>query len=173
MTKQVPFTAHIRISPSRTDRKRFEYIRDLQKIATEVYAELKTDVDLSLAFPGGGQHQSITGIGGYSGQTNGTAVKPQIGDSPAQLMITGFLLVNSNNIPAHPDKQLIHSGNALSGYNGSHLWDSIPASSTDSYASLIKTKIESAISSTVYTGSVYRLEVAGTLYGNRGIHFPQ
>jgi len=176
MSIQVPFTAHIRVVPSRGTGKRFEYIRSMQKIAIEVYSQLENDSDLNLAWPGGGQFNSLKSAS--SGIKSGTAIKPQIGENPAQLMITGFLTSSGTNAPTHPDKAIIHSGTYQEGYGGSHGWSANPASATDTYASTLKTKINAAVTSAsnVLTFSadwnIFKLEVAGVVYGDKGYTFP-
>lgn len=171
----VPFTAHVRVVPARG--KRFEYIRDLQKIATRVYDELVDDSTISIATPGGGQHQSFSGHrhGGLSGMTDGLAVKPQIGQTPAQIQITGFLDSSDDNAPVHPDKQLLHTGNSESGVGGGHGWLTNPNAEVDTYVSSVKTSLETAL--TTVLGStdwnVFRIDIAGVVYGDRGYHFPR
>lgn len=175
MPKFVPFTAHVRVVPNRGFGKRFENIRDLQKIATQVYSELEADTDLALANPGGGQHQSFKGLGGWSGTTNATAVKPQIGESPAQLMITGFLSSTNNNNPVHPDKPVIHTGTYQEGVGGDHGWVANPTTTADGYATTLKTKIETAVNAILGATdwNIFRLDVAGVVYGDGGYHFPR
>lgn len=178
MSKHVPFTAYIRVVPSRGTGKRLEYWRDLQKIAKFVYDNLEDDSDLTLAKPGGGQHISFSGVGsgGWGGLANGTAIKPQIGESPAQLMITGFYSLSSSTSPVHPDKPVLHTGSYETGVGGAHGWSANPTSSLDTDAKNLKSKIESAVTSvsvTVPDWYVYRLDIAGVIYGDRGFHFPR
>ncbi len=174
MPKFIPFTAHVRIVPDRGSGRKFDYVRDMQKIATRVYEQLVDDTDLAIATPGGGQQQSLSGDGGQSGLSYGTAVKPQIGNYPAQLMITGYLLDNGSTAQAHPDKPVIHTGEYLEGAGGSHGWKSNPATVVDGYAIVLKSKIESAVAAVLGATdwSVHRLEVSGVIYGDRGHHFP-
>lgn len=176
MPKQVPFTAHVRVVPSRANGKRFEYIRDLQKIATQVFSELEKDMDLALAAPGGGQHQSFNGGGsGWGGMTNGTGIKPQIGQSPAQLMITGFLSSDDKNNPVHQNKPVIHTGTFEEGVGGNQGWSSNPTTVADAYVSSVKTKLETALTAVLGSSAdwnVFSIDVAGIKYGNRGYHFP-
>lgn len=175
MTKYVPFVAHIRVVPIRG--KRFEYVRDLQKIGVRVYDELITDSDLTLATPGGGQHASYGGTNGagWGGYAGGLAVKPQMGQIPAQLEITGFIASSAANDPVHPDTQLFHTGSAQEGQTGNHGWDANPTSALSTLATSIKTKIETAV--TAVLGStdwnVFRLDVAGVVFGDKGYHFPR
>lgn len=175
MPKQVPFTAHIRVVPNRANGKRFEYIRDLQKIATQVYSELEEDTELALATPGGGQYQSYHGSGGWGGATNGMAVKPQIGQNPAQLMVTGYIEADTANIPPVPNKMLIHTGTVDTGYGGSAPWSTNPTTATDDLAKSIKTKLETAVTAVLGSSdwNVYKIDVSGVMYGHGGYHFPR
>ncbi len=106
----IPFTAHIKVLPF--NGKRFETIRDLQKISEMVYNGIVNTASVNVATPGGGQHRNYTGTeaGGLSGYVNGCAVKPQFGQTPAQLMITGFYEVSSKNLPTYSDKEVLHTG---------------------------------------------------------------
>ncbi len=175
--KWVPFTMHIKIIPANPN-KRFAYWRDMQKIANLAYDGLETLVPdtINIAQPGGGQHRSFGGTdrGGMSGLAYGTAVKPQFGESPAQLQITGFYKSSTANIQPHPELERIHAGEVLSG-PGAHAWDANPVSGVDNEVKALKTAIESAISSALpgsVTFTVFRLEYAGIIYGDRGYHFP-
>ncbi len=175
MSKQVPFTAHIRVVPRRG--KRFEYIRDLQKISARVYDELSEDTDLSLATPGGGQHQSLSGVGGggWSGYSAGTAIKPQIGQSPAQLQITGFIVSSSNNAQLHPNMAVISGGEHQSGPAGAHGWSANPTTELNSLAAELKGKLEDAVDAVLGDSdwSVFRIDIGGVTFGDRGYTFPQ
>lgn len=175
MSKFMPFTAHIRVVPSRGTGKRFESIRDLQKIATQVYDELENTNDLAIASPGGGQHQSFRGNSGLSGATNGTAVKPQIGENPAQLMITGFLTSTDKNYPVHDRKPVIHAGSYQTGIGGGYGWVTNPTTTADDYVKTIKTKLETAVDEVLGSDdwNIFRIDVAGIVYGDGGYHFPK
>ncbi len=171
---QIPFTIHIRVVPSRG--KRFVYIRDLQKIGVDIYDELASVTQLNLAQPGGGQHKSYGGTagGGLSGYAEGFAVKPQIGQAPAQLQITGFYDDSAVPAQAHPDKQVLHTGTAETGPAGGHTWLANPRTATDANASAIKGLFETAAIAVLGATdwNIFRLEVSGTVYGDRGLHFP-
>ena len=75
----VPFTAHLKVTPF--NGKRFEYIRDLQKISELVYNGIVAASNVNVATPGGGQHRNYTGTqaGGYGGYVNGCPVKTKFG----------------------------------------------------------------------------------------------
>ena len=166
---QIPFTIHIRVVP--TTGKRFESIRDLQKISVAVLEELDDSL-LSLASPGGGQHRAV---GSFVGHANGTAIKPQIGASPAQLQITGFY--DDSGVPeqAHADIQVVHTNSSQSGPAGGNTWNQSPNSQVDDNVKAIRTLFDAALSKVLGSTDwrIFRLEVSGKVYGDRGLHFPR
>ncbi len=171
----IPFTAHIKVLPF--NGKRFETIRDLQKISEMVYNGIVNTASVNVATPGGGQHRNYTGTeaGGLSGYVNGCAVKPQFGQTPAQLMITGFYEVSSKNLPTYSDKEVLHTGQDLEGI-GSHSYDATPQAAVDAGVKALKTALESAIDTEIgglFTYQIFRMDYNGVLYGDRGFHFPR
>lgn len=180
MARWVPFTAHIKIIPDRGSgqlkTKRFETWRDMQKIGTLIFEGLEDSALLNIAEPGGGQHQSLGGQGrsGMSGLTRGTGVKPQFGESPAQAAITGFYDANNKNFQPHPEKQLIHAGETLTG-PGATPWLQNPATQTDQGVAGLRSELETRISANLPAGvtyEIFRIDYAGVVYGDRGYHFP-
>ena len=181
MTKWVPFTAHIRIEPRYGStvfkNKRFEYWRDMQKLAVFAYEELIKETSLNIANPGGGQQTSRSGFenGGVGGMTPGTAVKPQIGQSPAQLMITGFQISTAQNIQPYPEYMVFSGGEILEG-PGAHSWDSIPVKTINDEVAELKATLISALTTGFPPGtvfSVFRIDYSGIVYGDRGYTFPR
>lgn len=171
----IPFTAHLKVTPF--NGKRFEYIRDLQKISELVYNGIVAASDVNVAMPGGGQQRSYTGTqaGGYGGFVNGCAVKPQFGETPAQLMITGFYEVSTKNLPTYPDKEVFHTNQDLEGV-GSHAYDATPLSPVDAGVKALKSALETAIDAEIaglFEYEIYRIDYNGVIYGNRGYHFPR
>ena len=178
--KWVPFTAHIRIAPAygsgEIKSKRFEYWRDMQKLATLAYEELLDESTIQVATPGGGQHTSASGYraGGIGGMTAGTAVKPQIGQSPAQLMITGLYQSSTQNVQPHPERTLIHAGEVVTG-PGAHAAEINPTSTISTEVADLKSKIETALTTAFPAGisyTVFRIDYSGIVFGDRGYHFP-
>lgn len=165
MTKCVPFTAHVQITPVRG--KRFETWRDMQKIAAFVYEAL-TD-SASTAF-------DITNIA-TPGGTSGFAVKPQFGESPAQAMITGFYESTTANAQPHQDKTIFSGGEVRRGPGAaSHLNN--PTDEFQSEVSAFVVAFRSLISDALQDGlrdidfELFRLDYGGVVYGDRGYHFP-
>ena len=180
MTRWVPFTAHVKIVPARGSgelkTKRFETWRDMQKISVLMYEGLEDEVLLNIASPGGGQQTSNGGSGGsgMSGMAAGMAVKPQLGETPAQTMITGFFNSSAANSQPHPEKMVISSGEIWEG-PGATPWLQNPASATDTDAAACKAALESGIVAGLPVGieyEIFRLDYSGVIYGDRGYHFP-
>ncbi len=178
MSRQVPFTVHIRVVPNRANGKRFEYIRDLQKLALLAYEAITNVSGVQAATPGGGVTQSLGDYnrrGGLGGFANATACKPQIGASPAQLMITGFYLQSDNNEPTHAEIQRISGGEVYSG-PVAHSNTGGPTTAVNTGVSALKSGIEQALNNTMPDTAVYeifRIDYAGVVYGDKGYHFPQ
>lgn len=180
MPRWVPFTADIRIVPDRGSglikTKRFETWRDMQKIGALIFEGLEVSTILNIAEPGGGQHGSGGGQGrsGLSGMTRGTGVKPQMGEVPAQASISGFYDANDLNVQPHPEKQLIHAGEVVTG-PGSAPWLNNPATATDSGVSGLKNELETRIAANLPSGvtfEIWRIDYSGVVYGDKGYHFP-
>jgi hypothetical protein len=172
MTNYVPFTANVRIAPIGV--KRFEKIRSMQKISARVQAELIKDTDLNLAMPGGGQHLPNTSTEGFGGYVDGVSAKPAFGDFPSQLTIVGFLESALSVPQPHPLTPVIHTGQYLTGYTGAQGWNTNPEPIVSQHVQTIKQKLETAITNADIDGSwsVYRIEVLGVIFGDRGYHFP-
>ena len=172
MSHQAPFTAHLRVIPTRG--KRFEYVRGLQRIARLIYDGLAAETDLALAKPGGGQQSSFSDHMN-SGYEDGCAVKPRIGQSPAQLMITGFYAVSTANAQPHADKQVTHVGEYFSGAGGAQPWKSNPTDAVEDEVIALKGIIDDVIAAEAAGEGVtlFRLEYKGIIFGDRGYHWPQ
>lgn len=176
--KFVPFTVHIRVVPNRGGGKRFEYLRDLQKLAVLAYQALTNISGVQAATPGGGQSQSMGDYsrrGALGGFAQGTAAKPRIGAAPAQLMITGFYSSSTPNAPTHADTQRISGGEIYTGPVAHSNTDG-PVAGVNTEVSVLKDEIEQALLTTLPDGAVYevfRLDYAGVVYGDKGYHFPR
>jgi hypothetical protein len=171
--KWVPFTVHIKISPVNTGKK-FEKWRDMQKIANSVYdaIELLSYANIiNIASPGGGQQSSTNGM---SSLKNGTAVKPQFGETPAQLQISGFYNSANKNLQPHPELKRIHTSDVVSGQN-QHSWESNPSSNVNSEVIILKSAIEASIDDALpdLNYKIFRIDYSGVIYGDRGYHFPK
>jgi hypothetical protein len=172
----IPFTAQIKVVPE-AHGKRFEYIRSMQKWAYLLAEDLNANPILNLADGGGGQHYNIGNGGniGNSALVKGLAVKPQIGDTPAQFVAVGFYDNESiTNQESHPSVMRISGGEVYEG-NVSAPADNNPNSWVDAGVRDLKSIIDAAIAAslpTSYQAKLFRLEYAGVVYGDRGYHFP-
>jgi hypothetical protein len=148
----------------------------MQKIGTLIFEGLEASASLNISEPGGGQHQSFGGQGrsGNSGLTRGTAVKPQMGEVPAQAAITGFFNANDLNAQPHPEKQLIHAGEVVTGPGSSPSLQN-PATATDTGCAALRSELETRILANLPVGiifEIFRIDYAGVVYGDKGYHFP-
>lgn len=174
MARWMPFTAHIKIHPERPE-KRIERTRELQRLAYLAYQSLAQAPELNLALPGGGQARNF---GTWSDLVYGTAVKPQFGEAPPQLMITGFWDAG-NTDPWVPQAQvtLIHAGQFVTGPHNNQPWLTTNNHVMDAQVKDLVTMLESTINSGMPAGvdpvSVFRLDYGNVIWGDRGRTFPR
>ena len=175
--KWVPFTVHVKIvpniEPSGTG-KRQEILRSMQKIGKFIFDEIVELTNYSLATPGGGQHMSYGGRGAFSGLTNGCAVKPQMGSTPAQAMITGFYQSSTDITGEYPYayKTIFSGGEQYTG-EGNRSYENTTNTLLDADVKQIKTDFETAFTALpVGTYKVFRIEYAGVIFGDRGFSYP-
>jgi len=170
----MPFTAHIKITPARPG-GRWEHVRAMQRIAQMVYDGLEDHAALNIGIPGGGQQRSYIGAAGSLGWgQNGVAVKPQMGNYPAHLTVVGFADVGGENESPHEAHEIISGGEEHS-IKTNAPWIANPTSSTLTSVGNLKTTIETVLSTSLpndVTFSVWRIEFAGIVWGDRGISFP-
>lgn len=95
----VPFTVYIDVTPQLGTGKRFDLVRNLEKLAWQVEQRLLLDT----AFPVGTHELELT-------INTPVAVTPQIGDHSARLTITGFNKVSRQNAAPTTDVTLISNG---------------------------------------------------------------
>lgn len=174
MSKYVPFQLYLRVVPSRGVGKRLEYIRSLQNLARQVLESLQSVTSINIAQPGGGQESNIN-TSGFSTVSNGTAAVPQIGQSPAQLRIVGFNLVDDSNVSPHQEKQLYNAGEVKTGISSGQPWLNNPTTTVSNEVKALKSAIEAQIASDIsnYIITVFRLEYNGIWWGDKGYHFPK
>lgn len=177
MSKWVPLTVHIRVVPVRPG-KRWEYIRALQKLAVLAYEELRTLSGFQFAIPGGGQGQQFGDInrrGGFGEFAQGMAIKPQMGEVPSQLSITGFYQSSGANLQTYASHQVISGGEIYTVYDA-HSNDALPTSTVNAEVKTVKTAIEGALVTAFPVGTVYdvfRIDYSGIVFGDKGFTFPQ
>jgi len=180
MAALIPFTAYFRVVPIR-GKRRFEYIRALQKMANLTYAELQDNAPTTIVLPvpGGGQYESS---GQFSGIAYGTAIRPQIGNNPSLLMIEAFYAAADSD-PSdqpNPDVNLIYNNAVLTGIRGRQPWlgaAGSPVAAVENEVVALKTILETAISAVVdewgHSPTLFRLSYKGTIWGDGGLTFPR
>ncbi len=172
MSHQAPFTLYIKVVPQRG--KRFEYIRSLQKSANRLYANLVENASLNLARPGGGQ-AGTTANYMNSDYTPGLAVKPQFGETPAQICITGFYLATGSPSQSFAEKQVISAGAYKTGPTDS-VYNSNPTSTIYAEVLALKTIIDAALVTegldSEWMARTFRIDYKNVVFGDRGLHFP-
>lgn len=171
---QMPFTVHLKIVPDRTGR-RFEQVRDLQKLGYFIYQALVHEPTLNLALPGGGQ---ALNQGQWSDLVYGAAVKPQFGETPAQAQLTGFyLLPDTTPVAPQPQTQLICAGAWVTGpYNQTpYVTDPDPLiqGQVKALVTMIETLVNEGLPSHYGPVEVFRLDYANITWGDRGRSFPR
>jgi hypothetical protein len=176
MSSLVPFTAYFRTIPARSKSK-WTYIRDLQRLSTQLYDELQLVSQITVPVPGGGQNQLNDQFGSIA---NGAGVRPQIGNNPSLLMIEGFYTATSNpsDQPVAPIT-LIHSNEVLTGPRGARLWDGAtgyPTAAVTSEVSTLRGLLNTAASAiTDDSGEhpeLFRLNYKNVNWGDAGLTFP-
>lgn len=185
MSLNNPFTLYVQLMPFTTVRtdgtvvptRRLEGVRELQRIATEMYTALAEEDTITLAMPGGGQEKRLTDMSapGFSSISDGCAVKPGFGETPPMATITGFHRPTASTAPynPHPTKMIFHAGAAVSG-PGSALYSANPVAAAYTDVTELRTAITDAFatmpSSVEY--AIFRIEYCGVIYGHGGIHLP-
>ena len=183
MPNWMPFTAQLKLTPARPE-KRFERVRELQHLAHLIYESLQTQPSLNLALPGGGQAENY---GRWSDLVYGTAVKPQFGETPAQATVTGFWDHIPVPIPSpvplaaslapQPQQQLIHAGAWVTGpYNQTPFKNNpspIIQNQVKTLVVLLETAANAGLPQNVAPVTVFRLEFANIVWGDRGHTFPR
>lgn len=189
MANRLPFIAYIKITPDRGSGKRFEIQRSRERIARKIYAELNeysagsNPVDFTLTAPGGGATDAIVvSADSLSDSAYAAAVKPQMGEFPDVVTVSGFCTLTDAQYTALPEasphgtKKVINASqsytttgqqSAISG-PASNIQDGAPTAQNQYGAALLKNSIESAIG---LLGSVIRLEFNGVKYGQGGLTF--
>ena len=172
----VPFTAYIKIVPPLANGKRFEIIRNAQKLSISLYDEIPNydGGDIQLASPSGGQQNGFTTGAALSSFANGVAYKPQFGQSPAQLTLSAFYKSENPNVYTQTNTMRF-SGNSIYSGAGSHLNEVLPTSTVFSEVASLYTILDNACNA-AFPGtvpySIFRLEYNGLVFGDRGLTFP-
>lgn len=227
----IPFVAELKVTPSTVNGKKLELLRDLERMATKVYLDLKNnfDGDSYKANTSDGAGASYTGqpnpviAGGnseiitsstpsrFSALAKSVSHKYGVGQYPAVLVINGFC--DGTQVPKEtPDGTtwgesqgysrskmtpagIVHLGIYTQSVNKTTKSGEDEYSSTGSGLTFpecrenksdgktrdegwltdlvkeLKGYLETAITSVDY--EIIRINVAGVLYGQNGLHFPR
>lgn len=175
------FSAYFRVIPTSNSgtvrRKRAEQIRELQKVAAVVYAAVQSVDRITLTIPGGGQY---TAASLFSNLENGAAVKPQFGDVPAQVVLTGIFSespVDSEDSTTYPSRGIINTNELVTGQSAG-LQLAGPSSTVLSNVVELRGLIDAAIAEYELLPdwvqlTWYKLDYKGIIFGHKGIHFPR
>lgn len=160
-TKFIPFKVYVEVFPTLANGRRFEYVRDLQKIAQFVEEDLQ-DSDFNIALP--------------------VAYTPQFAQSPPRITIDGydeFSGAVSNDPPVDQSTQptIIHSGTvpgektaarAKPPSGGDLASGQDPTATTDARVSALKIDVETALTSALGADvfRVFFIEYNGVKYGS-------
>lgn len=175
MANRVPFTAYFKIVPDRGTGKRFEIQRSREHLAHLIYLDL-TDAanptrdftDGNITSPGGGGNWGLS-TEALSDMVPTVAVKPQFGESPDMVTVTGFY--NGSAAAPYSQKGIICGGKYVvgpaSGAPG-YSDNTMPSSTNLADATALAAGLIGAIVSVEV--ELIKLEVAGVSYGRGHLH---
>jgi hypothetical protein len=151
------FTVFSRVDP--IEGKRFEIIRDIEKIANRVEDDLRN---------------MILGSFGAQIEIPGPVMfTPQFGQKPTRLTITGFMLSDKPVRSPLTDKQVDFQNQIITGPSttGGNIRDGVnPTADQDDDVKILKSALETA--SPDLAGRIYRIELNGVAYGLDARSFP-
>jgi hypothetical protein len=161
----IQFTAFISVTVGDDDNPRIANIRDLEYAAYSVNQALADESTINLSRP-----YTTDKLGRFNsiGQ-----ITPAFGDTPALVKITGYHDYDVSG-SQHPAVTVFNSNEEVSGSGPSHLWDSNPSSDYYDGVLALKDILDTNIPDYLadsYDFEVYRINYAGTVWGNRGLSF--
>lgn len=149
----IPFTVFARVVPNLGLGRRFEMVRDLEKQADLVEDDLDTldsdsaEISFDFATP--------------------VAFTPQFADKTARLTIhgnvTGLTLLDKRPID---DVTVDFNGGARTGQGSATAPRRVPTTELDAAVTELKILLEAIVD------DIFRIEIAGFIYGQGGLHFP-
>lgn len=175
---QIPFTVRAKIVPERGLGKRMEIQRSRERIAALIYTNLLSSFTSgNIATPGGNATWSYgNDVSSFANTVNIVAVKPQFGNQPDMVTITGFYnpTGSPDTVPPYPTVTRILANTRMTGgASGAPGWsDSYkPTAANSAQVKALKLALETAIVDAVVT--IITIEYNGVKYGQNGYHFPQ
>lgn len=175
---QNPFTVYFRAAIQGQGRD--VRLRYAQRIAIQIYNELIVEDSINLAQPGGGQRSGFN-LHDFANYSAGLQVKPQFGEAPAQLVITGFYITDSKVEQTYGNLSFLHAGANVNGVVtgvAAQARDSKEVTAVDSEVSALSAIFQTALDTVNATWtdanvSLFRLNYKNILFGDSGIHFPR
>lgn len=164
-TKHEPFTAYLKVFPNPANGRRFESVRDIEKLAAtaeQAFIDLSGDdsCDFTITAP--------------------VTFRPQFGQFPALLTVHGTITSTIANDQRLDDRTIDHGGNfgATSGPGSSPQRGNDPTTAFNTRVKAIKACIQTVVDEFVNSGinmNIDRLSVNNILFGNgkNCIHFPR
>jgi hypothetical protein len=170
----IPFTVHLRFAIE--GQTRLERFRFAQKIAQSFREDIAVQSELTLAEPDGGQ-SSLVNLYDFSDVKYGTKFRPQFGEQPPMIVLSGFHEVTQNNESPYFNRYQIVGSRLLGGPVSGKLAETVGVPTNTDSLNDLRTLLQTAIDSVNTTWgahlSVFQIEYQGVLYGDRGQHFPQ
>ena len=152
----VQFKAFVRIVP--LEGKRFETIRDMERIADRVEDAIRSFLSVPVDEP-------LISI------ATPVAFTPQFGDKTARLTITGYVQEAALLRADRTDATLDHDNQVMSGQlGGPNMARTVPVADVETAVKSLKALLEAASLDVV--GHIYKMEYGGCVYGEGGRSFP-
>jgi len=155
----VTFTVFARVVPSLAYGRRFEYVRNLEKIANRVEDDLK--------------NISNGSYGPYINVVGPVMFTHQFAQKPSRLTFTGFMQSGTPVLSPLTPRTIEHDNQIMTGPSstgGTLRDDAAPTVDENNDVRLLKQVVENAAPD--LAGNVFRIELNGVLYGDNGRSFP-
>jgi hypothetical protein len=158
--EQMNFTVFVRITPNLAYGRRFEYVRDMEKIANAVEDDLN-----NIAADSHGMEIVVPGPVMFT---------PQFGQNTARLTFSGFAKSDLGVYQPLTDRTVDHQNETKTGPSatGGTFRNGVNSTANqDADVRNLKSALESA--STYLVGNIIRIELNGLVYGDGGRSFPR
>ena len=178
---QAPFTVYFKMAiPAQTRlQSRQEKLRYASKISIALYSNLANNSNLNIAQPSGSTDSSCY-LYNLADIANSMQFKPQFGESPAQLVTTGFYILATNPVPTYANSVAVLDNQFLYGPQSGPvpLATINPQASVAAEVKALKAIFDAAVATVVLSYSdcalkTFRINYKSVTWGDRGLHFPQ